>query len=131
MKKSLLALSVAVFALSSCSKDSEAPTITINNPINETAYSAGDAVTVQISVSDNEELKQLYVSFHGGDGHTHKKAAAEFDFDWITNLSGTAATVDTTFTLPNDIELGAYHLVAKCTDVEGNEGETFIEVDVQ
>lgn len=131
MKSVFLASAVALIAFTSCSKDSEAPEITINNPAHESVYSAGDAVAIQISVTDNEELKQLYVDFHIADGHTHKKAAAPFDFEWITNLSGTAASVDTTITLPADVELGAYHLVAKCTDVEGNEDETFIEIDVQ
>ncbi len=151
MKTNKLILLFAVFALvaglTSCSKDAddEAPAITqvrINGaaPSDHIHVDAGSEMTLQVTMTDNEELNQLKIDIHpNSDGHSHDGedhdhgGSAEGDWEVleVINLSGTSQTVNRSFVLPDDIR-GGWHLGILVIDKEGNEAEErYYELEVE
>ncbi|MFZ4785898.1 MAG: DUF4625 domain-containing protein [Flavobacteriales bacterium] len=135
--KKVIFLTALVFALASCKKDKEDTTVPVIGSIKvngavaeEHELNAGDVISVEITVSDNEELNQLKVNIHGADdGHTHD-GSTEGEVDapnvgvWsntqIFDLSGTALTQTISYTVPATIS-GHWHLEVQLIDDQGNE----------
>jgi hypothetical protein len=51
----------------SCEKDNISPSIDLVSPLDNTSYDVGDILTVEFTISDNEELDYLEISFSGLD----------------------------------------------------------------
>lgn len=136
MKKVVFLMAV-VFALASCKKekeDSTAPvigSIKVNGVVaDEHDVNAGDVITVEIAVTDNEELNQLKVNIHGADdGHTHDGGTEEevvapnvgvWSNTQIFDLSGTSYTQTISYTVPATIS-GHWHIEVQLIDDQGNE----------
>ena len=124
-------VSLALF-LASCNKnddtDTTAPLIksaTIDGKEEGIEVSAGNAMTFEVEVSDNEALGQLKLDVHDAfDGHTHDKSSrVRWSEVKIINLTGTNQVMTYDMTVSSDALAGPYHAEISVIDAEGNEGE--------
>jgi len=131
------ALLLVAASMNSCRPDQDvsAPMVEaiIVNGIDEVEHevSAGDVIDVTINVSDNENLKQVKLNIHSADdGHGHGGGTGEvyepnvgvWSYSKIIDVSGTAANVNTSLTIPVDIK-GHWHIEIMVIDAAGNEAE--------
>lgn len=131
MHKKLLIVAAAGLLLAGCSKDKDAPEITINSPADETVFAPGDEVQISATFTDNEALSEYHLDIHEAGGHSHGKTEAEWGYEKTGSLSGTEQSVSLSVNIPTDAELGAYHITFECLDEEGNEADKTIEIDVE
>lgn len=136
MKKGLLIFGAAVLMLASCKKDDKADTeapqftsVLMNGTemltVSESDVENGDALEFDIYTSDNEELSQLSVSIHEGEGHAHErlKLGEEPALTYgpeIFNLSGTSGMTHVHIVDTLDHEAVEYHLELQLLDKAGN-----------
>jgi hypothetical protein len=135
--KKVIFLAAIVFALASCKKEKEDTTVPVIGSIKvngvvaeEHDINAGDVITVEIVMSDNEELNQLKVNIHGADdGHSHDSESEEevvapnvgvWSNTQIFDLSGTSLTQTISYTVPATIS-GHWHIEVQLIDDQGNE----------
>src|SRR5690606_1278095 len=132
MKKPLIVLIALASLAFGCKKeDTEKPKINLEAPTNETVFKQGDSFTITGTISDNENLSQYKIDVHIGDGHNHGKMAsvlAEFDFEEIKDISGTSYNLNVAVNIPEDAEVGEYHIIVDATDEAGNQAVT-VEID--
>lgn len=131
------ALFMVAASMHSCKSDQDLTAPLVNgivvNGIDEVEHevSAGDVIDVTINVSDNENLKQVKLSIHSADdGHGHGGGTGEvyepnvgaWSYSKIIDVSGTAANVNTSLSIPVDIK-GHWHIEIMVIDAAGNEAE--------
>jgi len=137
MKNTLLLLAVTTALFPSCKKDENrvvdttAPTITITYPSNEAQYKAGDTLKIVGLVNDNENLANLKIDIHEGDGHSHKSAArgTEWNYNHTIALSGTSYNLNHSVLIPATADSAEYHVIINALDASGNAAE-FVEIDI-
>ncbi|MCH2198754.1 MAG: DUF4625 domain-containing protein [Flavobacteriales bacterium] len=143
INKILLALFIGV-SLVACKEDTdeENPVISavrINGATvtSNASIEAGTDMTLQINMTDNEELNQLKIDLHPNeDGHSHEEEGGEeADGEWevlsVINLEGTSDSYSNTYSVPTNAR-GEWHLLVDVLDKEGNESsQVFVDIDVE
>lgn len=140
MKKVFLAL-IAITTIVSCKKEETDTTRPIIESVkvngveaNEHEFNAGETITVEVQVSDNDALNQLKINVHAADdGHSHEGESGEtfepntgtWSESEIVNLTGTNATRTATFQIPNSVA-GHWHVEVQLIDKEGNEATEYV-----
>lgn len=113
--------------MASCKKDEEAPTIEVLAPSDPAELTPGTDVHTEIEFTDNEALASYKVYITNEDGsHNH-----DFDFENEGKISGTSYEFHEHFDVPEDIEVGHYHLEIEVEDQEGNSNAKTIELHVE
>ncbi len=129
-----LAIAIAII-FQACSKDSEKPVITINEPTNGETFNVGDEIHVDFTITDNDELNQFKIDVHGShDGHTHGKLAEilpAFDTIIIENVNGSSVNRHIHIDIPNGIWPGPYHVIIYATDKSGNENMEEVDITIR
>lgn len=102
-------------SISSCTKDTEAPTVNFITPANHSNHEMGEELHIQAIFSDNEALATYELFIGDVDGeHTH-----DFHFKEEKDIEGTSHELHTHTDIPEDIgEVYYLHYVVK--DEEGN-----------
>lgn len=122
--------------LASCTEDEQvdntAPQILealVNSEDHDIELNAGDKASLEVEVSDNDELSQLKMDIHDlFDGHSHGKSNTTWEMTKIYGLSGSSATLTDSLEVPSPVIAGPYHFVFRLVDASGNESE-FKEVE--
>lgn len=138
MTRTYIFAALALVALS-CSDDDEAqdttkPVIlaaTVNGEDHDLEFNAGDALQLEVDLSDNEDLSQFKIEVHDiFDGHDHNKVldGDAWELTEIINVTGANATVNHTLSVPNPVTAGPHHFIFRVLDAAGNESE-FMEMD--
>src|SRR5690606_4443364 len=97
------ALAVTV-SLSSCKKDKEDPTITVNEPTEHSHHMWGETVHVEATFADDMGLKSYEVLLGDEAGnHDHM-----FDFDVSGTINGTEYDFHEHFVVPDSAEMMRY-----------------------
>ncbi|RDV14476.1 DUF4625 domain-containing protein [Pontibacter diazotrophicus] len=111
------------FAFVACDDDDDvvldtvAPNIVITNPAPNTTFPAGSEFTLTADVTDNEGLEEVRVYVTGPNGNR----IAQYDDevrDFLNNNRNYDLEVD--FTLPAELETGAYTITVEAEDLAGN-----------
>ncbi|MDX2195599.1 MAG: DUF4625 domain-containing protein [Cytophagales bacterium] len=143
MKKLIIISVIVVFA---CGKDENKPADT-TKPTTKLLFTspayeehdneyhadveAGNTFTINVKISDNQQLKQLKIdAHHNFDDHTHAHGRAEltkWTFNKIYELAGTEQTISPVLTIPTDAVAGPYHIDMHALDASGNEAD-FVEI---
>ena len=142
MKNSILKytfITLSALFISSCAEDSmdldtTKPEINLISPKDEAHFHLGDEITIEAILKDNVELGAVKVEIHSaGDGHQHKSAAVNWEYDAEEAIP--SGKIEHTFThkvkIPAEgIKDGHYHLGIFLIDKVGNQSQSFIEIDV-
>ena len=142
MKNSILKytfITLSALFISSCAEDSmdldtTKPEINLISPKDEAHFHLGDEITIEAILKDNVELGTVKVEIHSaGDGHQHKSAAVNWEYDAEEAIP--SGKIEHTFThkvkIPAEgIKGGHYHLGIFLIDKAGNQSQSFIEIDV-
>lgn len=105
-KQIIFATLILTFGLSfsSCKKDKENPTITVESPTEHSEHKWGDQVHVEATFSDDRGLKKYSVIMGDTDGnHLHS-----FDFEKTGEISGKMYDFHEHFVVPNSAEMMAW-----------------------
>jgi hypothetical protein len=118
MKNLILACLALVLTLSSCKKeeeekeDKEAPTLTINSPVEGSAFANNSTVTIQGNVADNDDLHELLIQVLQGTNVVYQSTPSVHDLkSYDFNVSSSALTT------------GSY--TVKVTVADHNDNSTF------
>lgn len=88
----------------SCKKDKEDPTITVNTPAEHSHHSWGATVHVEATFADDQGLKNYTVMIGDADGnHNH-----DFDFMKSGEISGASYDFHDHFDVPTDAPMMAW-----------------------
>lgn len=105
------------FSFTSCKKDKEDPTITIETPAEHSVHKWGDQVHVEATFEDDRGLKNYHVLLGDANGnHLHS-----FDFENSGTISGLTYDFHEHFTVPDSAEMMAW-LYFTVTDEENKTG---------
>lgn len=119
----LIALSIPT--LSSCGNDGDTtrPVINLIEPAEDDVLTIGEAVHLEMELSDNEMLSSYKIDIHSAAGHDHSRAEAVttiFEDDWDVSGQKNVPVHHHEIVIPADAEPGDYHLMIYCTDAAGN-----------
>jgi len=107
-------IGVALLAsLSSCKKDKENPEITINEPANHSEHLWGEEVHVEVTFSDDRDLKSFHIFIATETG----AETPEFVVDFAENISGKSYDFHEHFVVPDSVG-SVYYLHFSVTDAE-------------
>jgi hypothetical protein len=147
-------LYTAIFALTvaACSddKDTTGPEITLVQPANEDAFTRGETVTIEFTLTDPSGINSYKVDIHYGGGEhahshalsatlTHEEEEEPWEYENIQDGQAydgykkgeTSAHVTLTPTVPPNAQEGEYHLGILATDMAGNESQKYIDIDIE
>jgi uncharacterized membrane protein len=147
-------LSVSLFACGSSSggdddDDESAPTITVNSPTASTVVTAGEDLSVNISLSDNVSLSSyvLTVAYSSSSTSTASvtsistKTVTKFSFNSVTDkdtdgnalpsISGTSSTVSFDMAIDYDATPGMYVLIITVTDSSENHDSAEVIFEIE
>ena len=105
--------------------------------VDENEVHNGDALEIQIAVSDNEALSQLQVEIHEGGDHEHRINKSGDDEEALTfgprnyDISGQMGTQTITIVDTLDHEVGEYHLTIVVLDEAANRTEIVEEFHLE
>lgn len=144
-----------LIAIAACSsndsieKDLEKPTISINYtngfPQACEQLERGKTYNFRAQVTDNLELASYSIDLHHNfDHHTHDDQLGDCDLEekkdainpliFIENYSiangGTAYEINTSITIPEDVDTGDYHCSLSVTDATGWQSRTSIDIKI-
>lgn len=113
---SAIVLALSLTSLTSCKKDKENPTITINTPSNHQEFTWGTELHIEATFEDDRELASYHV-YIGNEAGEH---AHEFELEFSGNITGDSFDFHEHYVIPNAIDMVYYlHFVVK--DAEGKE----------
>lgn len=124
----LLLAMVAAITFQSCSKDedTEKPNI-VAVTLEDEFVAAGDEIGFDLSVTDNEGLKEYKIDIHDDfDGHSHGKTANydKFETVIINQISGLSFNDHVHIDVPANTMAGPYHVNVYVLDKDGNQSDT-------
>jgi hypothetical protein len=91
---------------------------------------AGNGITLTVRFTDDKELGSAKFDLHHNfDCHSHRNGTITWTVLDIVELSGTEQLVTRTFTPPDEVITGNYHLGIQCLDATGKEAE-WVHIDV-
>lgn len=131
-KKLILSLLVLATFFVSCKKedpDVEKPSVTnytINGDDHEAEVEAGSTMNVELSFTDNMNLKEYKLDIHDNfDLHSHGKTTANLPFEKLTigGLEGTSDGASLSIDVGADVASGPYHADLSVLDAEGNQSD--------
>lgn len=117
MKNKIMFIALAIvvaLTMTSCKKDKENPTITINLPVNHSNHTKGAEIHIEASFTDDRELK----SYHIHIGTESGEHTPEFDVEFEGDLSGKIFDFHEHFHSPTTIG-SVYYLHFEVMDAEG------------
>ncbi len=146
---------LSILLIASCSsddnidKDEEKPTISVNYnegfPQGCVLLTKGETYNFRAKVTDNKELASYSINIHNNfDHHTHDDQVTECDLEdikqainpliFIENYSIednlTSYEINTSITIPSDIDAGDYHCAYSVTDQTGWQARTSIDIKI-
>lgn len=123
--------------------DTEKPTITLNDPVDDEVIAPGSDIHFDAVFTDNVELASYKVDIHdASDGHTHGRGLADettnpwsHNQSWQIEAGLKTKSVHHHIAVPTTvngkpIKEGHYHLGVFCIDKAGNEQKLFIEIAI-
>ena len=91
---------------------------------------AGSAITLTVRFTDDKELGSAKFDLHHNfDCHAHRSGTIQWSVLDIVELSGTEQVITRTYTPPDEVITGNYHLGIQCLDATGKEAE-WVHIDV-
>lgn len=136
--KRIAFLSAIMMIAVACSDDDEnqdttAPVILearVNGEDHDLEFNAGDALQLEVDLSDNEALGQFKIDVHDVfDAHDHGKRDGDtWEMTEVLNVSGASATLSHTLNVPDPVTAGPHHFIFRALDAAGNESE-FMELN--
>jgi hypothetical protein len=136
--KKLFPLAAVLVFLGACTDDDDnqdttAPVILearVNGEDHDLEFNAGDALQLEVDLSDNEALGQLKIDVHDiFDAHSHgKKDGSAWEMTEVLTVSGANATVSHTLNVPDPVTAGPHHFIFRALDAAGNESD-FMELN--
>lgn len=139
----IVLLGLTVLTGLACSEhgDTQPPKIEIIAPANEAEFVPGEAIRLQMVLTDNEQLSGYKVEIHDDfDDHDHKSTSTGtawiFQKTWQVDPTDRVAIDHQEIVIPERIAneaiaRGSYHMGIYCTDLSGNESHTFIEIHIE
>jgi hypothetical protein len=91
---------------------------------------AGNAITLTVRFTDDQELGSAKFDLHHNfDCHSHREGTIQWSVLDIVELSGKEQVITRTYTPPDEVITGNYHLGIQCLDATGKEAQ-WIHIDV-
>jgi hypothetical protein len=91
---------------------------------------AGNGITLTVRFTDDKELGSAKFDLHHNfDCHSHRNGTIQWSVLDIVELQGKEQVITRTYTPPNEVITGNYHLGIQCLDATGKEA-TWIHIDV-
>lgn len=148
--RKILIFNILAFALFSCGdnddKDMQKPEIEISFPQNCIQLQRGESFTFRAQFSDNVELGSYNIEIHHNfDHHSHSTDNVECELDekkttliktWIFNrdyaipAGQKAFEANNAIPVPDDVDAGDYHFMARLTDRSGWQQQAAISVKI-
>lgn len=111
----IILAAMAAFTFTSCKKDKEDPTITIEEPAENTEFSGGAIIHVHADFADDRELASYIVEI-GDEAGEHVEG---FHSDDDGSISGTSYEYSNEITVPDSLSVATFYLHFLVTDAEG------------
>lgn len=91
---------------------------------------AGNGITLTVRFTDDQELGSAKFDLHHNfDCHSHRNGTIQWSVLDIVELSGKEQVITRTYTPPDEVITGNYHLGIQCLDATGKEAE-WVHIDV-
>ena len=125
------AIGTCIFMYSCGTTDSVAPTFcSVADDVadmDEVEANAGETLTLNQTVCDNDALGTANWDIHSAEGHAHEGEEEEgfvlfsgtWDYDFSDGLTGTSEVSSVSTIIPNDVR-GVWDIVISLVDAEGN-----------
>ncbi|WP_027420705.1 DUF4625 domain-containing protein [Crocinitomix catalasitica] len=105
---------ISLMGLTSCKKDKEVPTITVNEPADHTELMWGDQLHIEATFEDDRELESYRVYL----GNQLGVKSTDFDIDFTGTISGTSYDFHDHVMVPDSVGM-VYYLHFEVSDAEG------------
>jgi hypothetical protein len=90
----------------------------------------GNAITLTVRFTDDQKLGSAKFDLHHNfDCHSHRNGTIQWSVLDIVELSGKEQVITRTYTPPDEVITGNYHLGIQCLDATGKEAQ-WIHIDV-
>ena len=116
-------------------QDRTAPTINIKSPSANTSHTAGNDLTINVSLTDNEDLKSyvIVISFNGAKS---TKSVEEFNYNSDQDnaapiISGTSYSINYNIEVPDNTKSGNYKFKIDVNDSSGNKSNKEVVFSIE